>query len=55
MKRESLLVLEQKINSQTYRHLAIDISRRHFRTSCHFENEKNDLVANEISLEIVMT
>jgi hypothetical protein len=55
MKRESLLTLEQKVNPQTYWHLTIDISRQHFRTSCYFENEEDDLVANEASLEIVMT
>jgi len=54
MKRESLLALGQKVNPQAYRHLAIGISRRHFRTSCHFEDEEDDSVANEASLETVM-
>jgi Fe-S cluster assembly iron-binding protein IscA len=54
MKRESLLTLRQKVNSQTYWHLTINISRRHFRTICYFEDEKNDLVADETSLKIVM-
>jgi len=31
-----------------YRHIAIDISRRRFRTSCHLEDEKDDPVADEI-------
>lgn len=54
MERESWLIFEQKINSQTYWHLAIDINCQHFCTSCYFKNKKNDLIANEISLKIVM-
>ncbi len=50
----SLPALEQKINPLTYRHLTIDISRRHFRTSCHFEDEKDDPAADETSLETVI-
>ncbi|KAL8686415.1 MAG: hypothetical protein Q9218_007122 [Villophora microphyllina] len=54
MERESLLALGQKINLQSYRQLAIGISRRHLRTSHQFEDEEDELVADEDSLESVM-
>lgn len=58
MEAESLLGLGQRINLQSYRQLAIGISRRHFCTKFHFEDEEESdrraAASDEVWLENTM-